>query len=244
MFCPNCGAQIQDGSKFCGMCGRPLTSLSGVQERPPRKSNVGVIVGIVAAAIIVVAVGVFAVTRFLNVQAPSEGLTSGYATAQEVADEIGRTTEATFDSFINANGEVDMEQFVSSVEHIYDMLPPNTVDGVLAAGGFTREGLRDSLMEQSEKLDYVASYFNNVDYVFSVTLGDELTSDELSELAATLREAGETSDVVSARHLNVDCTMSVNGEESSTQIDGNYVVQIGNTWYAWDQSVISMIGSV
>ena len=26
MFCPNCGAQIQDGSRFCSMCGKPIAA--------------------------------------------------------------------------------------------------------------------------------------------------------------------------------------------------------------------------
>jgi hypothetical protein len=27
MFCPNCGAQIQDGSRFCSMCGKAVAAL-------------------------------------------------------------------------------------------------------------------------------------------------------------------------------------------------------------------------
>ena len=26
MFCPNCGANLKDGSKFCGICGKPMNS--------------------------------------------------------------------------------------------------------------------------------------------------------------------------------------------------------------------------
>ena len=32
MFCSNCGAQLQDGSKFCNMCGSPVTSSTSEKE--------------------------------------------------------------------------------------------------------------------------------------------------------------------------------------------------------------------
>ena len=31
MFCPNCGNQLEDGSRFCPACGNPVTS-EGTQQ--------------------------------------------------------------------------------------------------------------------------------------------------------------------------------------------------------------------
>ena len=33
-FCPNCGAQLPDGSKFCGKCGSPIAPAPGRQPQP------------------------------------------------------------------------------------------------------------------------------------------------------------------------------------------------------------------
>ena len=33
-FCPNCGAQLPDGSKFCGKCGSPVAPAPGRQPQP------------------------------------------------------------------------------------------------------------------------------------------------------------------------------------------------------------------
>jgi len=33
MFCPECGAQIPDGSKFCSQCGRTLKTPQKIREK-------------------------------------------------------------------------------------------------------------------------------------------------------------------------------------------------------------------
>ena len=66
MFCPNCGKQLPDGSRFCSACGAQLDAQAGVQQQPyqspsyeepdapapTKKKGVGVIVGIAAAAVV------------------------------------------------------------------------------------------------------------------------------------------------------------------------------------------------
>ena len=60
MFCPNCGAQIQDGAAFCAACGTNLSAGTGapVQQYPaPRRVKTSLIVGIcIAVAAVVVAI--------------------------------------------------------------------------------------------------------------------------------------------------------------------------------------------
>ena len=72
MFCNNCGTQLPDGSKFCQNCGSTLPSFSPmpssapqsnsappVQPTPPQtptpkgKKNTGIIIGIVAAVVVI-----------------------------------------------------------------------------------------------------------------------------------------------------------------------------------------------
>lgn len=84
MFCPNCGQQIPDNSRFCGRCGAqlggaqtqggqpgvaPQQSFQQVSRysaqyqavQPKKKSKVGIIIAIVAA-VVVIAVAVFLIT--------------------------------------------------------------------------------------------------------------------------------------------------------------------------------------
>ncbi len=38
MFCPNCGNQLEDGSRFCPACGKPVVS-EGTQQDAPNASG-------------------------------------------------------------------------------------------------------------------------------------------------------------------------------------------------------------
>ncbi|MGC9000874.1 WG repeat-containing protein, partial [Caldisericum sp.] len=62
MFCPNCGRQIPDGSKFCPYCG---ASLEGkyVESKPKRKSTTIIIPLIL---ILVLLFGLFALIKFIK----------------------------------------------------------------------------------------------------------------------------------------------------------------------------------
>ena len=65
MFCPNCGAQIQDGAAFCAACGTNLSAGTGapVQQYPaPRRVKTSLIVGICIAVVAVVVAIVLCVT--------------------------------------------------------------------------------------------------------------------------------------------------------------------------------------
>ena len=48
MFCPNCGANIQDGSKFCSACGHALQSSASAQRPAPAQPPPPVTGGIVS----------------------------------------------------------------------------------------------------------------------------------------------------------------------------------------------------
>ena len=65
MFCPNCGAQIQDGAAFCAACGTNLSAGTGapVQQYPaPRRVKKSLIIGICVAVVAVVVAIILCVT--------------------------------------------------------------------------------------------------------------------------------------------------------------------------------------
>ncbi len=63
MFCPKCGEEIKDGSKFCKHCGTPIKSKTGAKKPPePIKTsnnddrNKKIIIGVLIAAIVILAI--------------------------------------------------------------------------------------------------------------------------------------------------------------------------------------------
>lgn len=40
-YCPHCGHQNQEGARFCGDCGKPLSNNSGSQQQTQQTSSNG-----------------------------------------------------------------------------------------------------------------------------------------------------------------------------------------------------------
>ncbi|MGC8979736.1 DUF2116 family Zn-ribbon domain-containing protein [Caldisericum sp.] len=61
MFCPNCGRQIPDGSKFCPYCGEKLITESIPEKRKPvrKKNSILILISII---VVVIAAGIFLYT--------------------------------------------------------------------------------------------------------------------------------------------------------------------------------------
>ena len=73
MKCNNCGAELQEGEKFCSVCGqqaesggntRQQASVSGREEKP--KKSRGFKIGIVAAIVAVLVVGTVAGAKVIS----------------------------------------------------------------------------------------------------------------------------------------------------------------------------------
>ena len=68
MFCPNCGAGIDDRAKFCNHCGAPIQPMQnmagGGSVSPKKKSPVPFI--IIGAAVLVVIIGIVVVSAVIR----------------------------------------------------------------------------------------------------------------------------------------------------------------------------------
>ena len=63
MYCKHCGKKIPDNSKFCKNCGKDVSESPSVvtppeKEKPQRKSNVHIFVGVIIAIVIIVVGGI------------------------------------------------------------------------------------------------------------------------------------------------------------------------------------------
>lgn len=87
MICKKCGNKIEDNQKFCNQCGEAVT-----EEQPKKKSNVGIIIGIIAAILLlsIIAIAIIVVILIFVVRGGSEEPTSTTTT-------VTTTTASTLD---------------------------------------------------------------------------------------------------------------------------------------------------
>lgn len=165
MFCPKCGAQVPDGTKFCPSCGASLAGNSGsaapaaqnsqgaapqqfnqshqsggaqqyqsqgVNYTPmptqPKKSNKGLIAGLVAAAVVVVIAAVLIFTNCSSGGGKNEyvGTWEGSATYQGISIDCTLT--------LNDDQSAEMEvSFVGQSESTDGLQWRETAEGVEVA---------------------------------------------------------------------------------------------------------------
>ena len=90
MFCPNCGKQIPDGSKFCPYCGAKMETVEGIPKKgkPVRKKNSLLI--LIPIIVLVIVLGIFLYLKFfprVNPEASVEHNNKGMSIAEEITKE-------------------------------------------------------------------------------------------------------------------------------------------------------------
>ena len=66
MFCPNCGRQIPDGSKFCPYCGASLEGSGVTVPKSKSSRSIAKIIIPIVLVIVILAGGLFAFVKFIK----------------------------------------------------------------------------------------------------------------------------------------------------------------------------------
>lgn len=252
MFCPHCGTQLPDGSRFCGACGAQLPAATpesmapqpgaapqpieppapqSVYDAPPTfdasspqggsKPKTALIVAAVVAAIAVVALLVFGLTRCTS--AGSSG------SPQDVANRLDGALETMID------GDFSSESLTSGIDQMIDIMPPEAVEKALERDGMTREDLRDDMESALGVMDEYSAYLGMVNIEFEVTVGAPLSADDLEDINDSLADAGVSSSASEAYQISLYMEVSALGQSYEQDLDesGMCAVHLGSGWYLW-----------
>lgn len=247
MFCPKCGTQLPDGSKFCGNCGAQLGAApaqpAGASQVPPApqvpgvpvsavpggaapkpKRKVGLIVAGVAA-VVVVALAIWGIVSCVG---------GGNGSAQGIADGV----DAAFNTMID--GDFSSDSLTKGMDGLIDLMPPEAVQAALDESGMTRDDLREEMSYAFGDVDQISSLMGLADITFSASLGEQLDEDDLAGVNDTLEAAGVTSDATEGYNISYSMEISALGQSQSQDLDesGLFAVKIGNSWYLWGSNIM------
>lgn len=154
MNCPNCGADLPDGSTYCSICATPiqgnqpnvsdgLFNQSSAPAATPKKSSpVGIIIGVVAALVVVFLLGFFVLggryngTYMLDTMS-MEGMTiSASDLAAFGMSDVGIKVSFGRCSFVGGESLGLGESGKSKIKFTSDSVTITDSDGTTATGSF------------------------------------------------------------------------------------------------------------
>lgn len=215
------------------------TSQSPFDTKPPKKPfhvTRGMTIGILAVAAVAVVAIVLAVTGVF-------GGGGGHSNAQTVADRMG-------DLYNNLlSSDFDSQAFEDFGEGLLDLMPTDVVDQELEKSGITREDAIDTIGSVfGGSMQYYGSmlsgYADTFDITFDVSLGSQLSSDDIDDINDTFDSKGYGNlKVTDGYSLEGEVSVTFNkdfqnysaGESRSEDMGdlGMCAIKIGNSWYLW-----------
>lgn len=262
MFCPKCGSEMPDGSKFCGKCGAQIAAVPGQgasgapgmpgasstgpsQGAPQAPQGAPVAPGAPGASGtaaprskkgliigIVAAVAVVAVVIF--------GVTQCIGgNAHSSAEAVAESVESSFNSLVNDG--FTSEAAATYADDMLNLMPPSAVNYALDEQGVTRDELLDELGSSFAFGEYVGSMLDKIDFDITVTVGDSLSESTISSLNSTFEEAGLSIEATNGYELDVTMRMTLKedysgspaGTSHSETLSGLTVIQVDGSWYLW-----------
>lgn len=261
MFCPHCGAQLPEGSAFCGNCGSPLASAQPAAPSQPAPSaqpagtyppsvppqgpvvaggqgpkrpfhvTRGMTIGVLAVGVVAIVAIVLAVTGVFG------GGKRG--SAESVADSV----ESVYRDLLSS--DLDSDAWARFSNGLVDLMHDDAVRAGMEQMGYDSEEEfgEDLGGALGSAMSYASGALDMVDLSIEVEVGDHMSASEISSMNDNLDYMGLDFEIEDAYELDASITATLledyggyeAGETQSQDMGstGLSAVEIDGSWYLW-----------
>ena len=214
MFCTKCGAQNNNGAKFCIKCGEKLetTAVTVTKSGPPALAN---LTGDKRKLITVIA-GALAVILLLS-------LVFG-----------GRGWKKTANKFMEAFTDLDAQGMV-------EMMPDKLLEKALEEEGYSKNDRKVLIAELQDELDAsmsIIGMYGDIEMDYKILGAQDVSREDLADLKEMYSELDIK--VSGAKEVEVEMTVEVMGMSQSQSLE-LVVIKIGRSWYIEVESMGSIL---
>lgn len=216
MFCKNCGAQINEGSKFCPKCGTPAGNAGGAApggtqggyggggsvrtaKKPPYLA-----IGVVAVVAVVVIVAAVLIGKAI----------------------FGKGYEKPLKTLIKGVEEQDGEMILSAFSE-------KTIDAMEEQSGMKKSELEDMMEEEFEYMFTDEDIDgDDIEIKYEVEKVKKLDKDDIKDIEDELKDYYDIKeDISAARELDVVLTTYIDGDEEDEEDVELIVIKVDGKWY-------------
>lgn len=214
MFCTKCGAQNDNGAKFCIKCGEKLetTAVTVTKSGPTALANLTQD----KRKLITVIAGALAVILLFS-------LVFG-----------GRGWKKTASKFMEAFTDLDAKGMV-------EMMPDELLEKALEEEGYSKSDLKFLIAELQDELDAsmsIIGMYGDIEMDYKILGAQDVSREDLADLKEMYSELGIK--VSGAKEVEVEMTVEVMGM-SQTETLEIVVIKIGRSWYIEVDSMGSLL---
>lgn len=206
MYCGKCGAENDNGAKFCTTCGAVIngdkekTDNENLNKNSTSKNRkVGIVTAVVVAAVVIaVIVSLFG----------------------------GRSYKSTVKKYFNASMKADAKSIVK-------LIPDEVIDKALQDEGYDKEDI-ELFLEEGEKelqkeLDKIDEYIGDGwKMTYDIVETEDITGKDLKEVKEDYE--GYDIDINAAKKVEVEVTVKA-GDNENSDTTNLYLIKVGRGWY-------------